>query len=130
MAYEALDELDRALADAQKVGGGVGVFGTRLRVWMGLCHAGPTAQCCEAHPHLPCWSLQTLEIDSQQSAARAAVARLEPVVKARQEKMKDEMIGKLKDLGNSLLGKFGMSIDQFKAVQDPATGSYSIQFQQ
>ena len=41
----------------------------------------------------------------------------------------DEMLGKLKELGNSLLGKFGMSLDNFKAVKDPATGSYSISFQ-
>lgn len=38
--------------------------------------------------------------------------------------------GKLKDLGNSLLGNFGMSLDNFKAVKDPASGSYSISFQQ
>ena len=38
--------------------------------------------------------------------------------------------GKLKDLGNTLLGKVGLSLDNFKAVQDPATGSYSISFQQ
>jgi len=31
--------------------------------------------------------------------------------------------GKLKELGNSILGNFGMSLDNFKAVQDPATGS-------
>jgi tetratricopeptide (TPR) repeat protein len=42
----------------------------------------------------------------------------------------EDMFGKLKDLGNSLLGKFGMSLDNFKAVKDPATGSYSISFQQ
>ena len=40
------------------------------------------------------------------------------------------MFCKLKELGNSLLGKFGMSLDNFKAVKDPATGSYSISFQQ
>ena len=37
--------------------------------------------------------------------------------------------GKLKDLGNMVLGKFGMSVDNFKAVKDPATGSYSINYQ-
>ena len=37
---------------------------------------------------------------------------------------------KLKELGNSLLGKFGMSLDNFKAEKDPTTGSYSINFQQ
>ena len=38
--------------------------------------------------------------------------------------------GKLKDLGNNVLGKFGMSLDNFKAVKDPNTGSYSINFNQ
>lgn len=40
------------------------------------------------------------------------------------------MLGKLKDLGNSLLGKFGLSLDNFKAEQDAATGGYSIKFSQ
>jgi hypothetical protein len=40
------------------------------------------------------------------------------------------MFGKLKDVGNSILGYFGMSVDNFKAVKDPATGSYSISFNQ
>ena len=38
--------------------------------------------------------------------------------------------GKLKDLGNSVLGKFGMSLDNFKMDKDPNTGSYSINFKQ
>jgi hypothetical protein len=39
------------------------------------------------------------------------------------------LAAKLKDLGNSVLGRFGMSVDNFKAVKDPNTGSYSIQLQ-
>lgn len=39
------------------------------------------------------------------------------------------IVGKLKDMGNTILGKFGMSVDNFKAVKDPNTGSYSISFQ-
>jgi len=42
------------------------------------------------------------------------------------EKQKEEVLGKLKDLGNMFLGNFGMSLDNFQAVQDPVTGSYSI----
>ncbi|KAK9812386.1 hypothetical protein WJX73_006698 [Symbiochloris irregularis] len=62
--------------------------------------------------------------------ARREVARLTPIVNERREKMKDEMMGKLKDLGNTVLGKFGMSLDNFQTVKDPATGSYSINFKQ
>lgn len=37
-------------------------------------------------------------------------------------------VGKLKDLGNNILGRFGLSLDNFKAEKDPETGSYSINF--
>ena len=40
------------------------------------------------------------------------------------------LAGKLKDLGNTVLGKFGMSLDNFKMEKDPKTGSYSINFRQ
>ena len=42
--------------------------------------------------------------------------------------MKEEMLSKMKDLGNSLLGNFGLSLDNFKAQKDEMTGSFSIQF--
>ncbi|KAL6214694.1 hypothetical protein ACLB2K_014126 [Fragaria x ananassa] len=70
-----------------------------------------------------------LELDPSNDQARKAIRRLEPLAEAKREKMKEEMIGKLKDMGNSLLGRFGMSVDNFKAVKDPNTGSYSISFQ-
>jgi hypothetical protein len=41
-------------------------------------------------------------------------------------KLKDEALGKLKELGNSILGNFGMSLDNFKMNQDPNTGSWNI----
>ena len=36
------------------------------------------------------------------------------------------LLGKLKDLGNTILGNFGMSLDNFKMTQDPATGGWNI----
>ncbi|XP_077222965.1 uncharacterized protein LOC143856583 [Tasmannia lanceolata] len=70
-----------------------------------------------------------LELDSSNDQARRAIRRLEPLAAEKREKMKEEMIGKLKEMGNSVLGRFGMNIDNFKAVKDPNTGSYSISFQ-
>jgi hypothetical protein len=46
---------------------------------------------------------------------------------SKMEAMKDEAISKLKELGNSLLGHFGMSLDNFKVNQDEkGGGGYSI----
>lgn len=60
--------------------------------------------------------------------ASAAIPRLEAAANAKLEAQKEEMLGKLKDLGNSILGRFGMSLDNFKAEKDPTTGSYNISF--
>ncbi|KAG7961053.1 hypothetical protein I3843_10G158600 [Carya illinoinensis] len=70
-----------------------------------------------------------LELDPSNDQARKTIHRLEPLAEEKREKMKEEMIGKLKEMGNSLLGRFGMSVDNFKAVKDPNTGSYSVSFQ-
>eukprot|EP01018_Ginkgo_biloba_P007648 Gb_03301 [translate_table: standard] len=72
---------------------------------------------------------KVLEVDASNEQARKTIIRLEPLAAEKREKLKEEMIGKLKDLGNSVLGRFGMSVDNFKAVKDPNTGSYSISFQ-
>ncbi|CAD5192872.1 uncharacterized protein LOC135630986 [Musa acuminata AAA Group] len=73
---------------------------------------------------------KVLELDPANDQARKNIRRLEPIAAEKREKMKEEMIGKLKEMGNSLLGRFGMNLDNFKAVKDPNTGSYSISFQQ
>ncbi|KAK4270284.1 hypothetical protein QN277_023338 [Acacia crassicarpa] len=70
-----------------------------------------------------------LEIAPSNDQARRTLRRLEPLAAEKREKMKEEMIGKLKAMGNSLLGRFGMSVDNFQAVKDPNIGSYSISFQ-
>mmetsp|Transcript_20174 Transcript_20174/g.44903 ORF Transcript_20174/g.44903 Transcript_20174/m.44903 type:complete len:357 (-) Transcript_20174:135-1205(-) len=71
-----------------------------------------------------------LEIDPRNAAARTNVARLQKIEDERLEKLKVETLGKLKDLGNSILGNFGLSLDNFNAVKDENTGSYSISFNQ
>ncbi|KAG7401664.1 cytochrome c oxidase subunit 1 [Phytophthora boehmeriae] len=71
-----------------------------------------------------------LKIDPTVQTAVKGHDKLQKIVHERQEKMKAEMMDKLKGFGNTILGKFGLSTDNFQMVQDPATGSYSINFQQ
>ncbi|KAL6540849.1 hypothetical protein OROMI_024732 [Orobanche minor] len=70
-----------------------------------------------------------LELDPSNDQVRRSIIRLRPLADEKREKMKEEMIGKLKEMGNSILGRFGMSVDNFKAIKDPNTGSYSVSFQ-
>ena len=69
-----------------------------------------------------------LQLDPTNRDAKKAASALPQRIKQTQEKERTEMMGKLKELGNGLLGKFGLSTDNFQMVQDPATGSYSINF--
>lgn len=71
---------------------------------------------------------QILELDPDNAEARAAQTRLPPKIQERNERMKEEMMGKLKDLGNMILRPFGLSTQNFEMKQDPSTGSYSINF--
>ncbi|XP_071726868.1 uncharacterized protein [Rutidosis leptorrhynchoides] len=70
-----------------------------------------------------------LELDPSNDRSKHCIRVYEPLAVEKREKMKEEMIGKLKDVGNTILEKFGMSVDNFKAVKDPNTGSYSLSFQ-
>jgi len=67
-----------------------------------------------------------LEKDSKNKRAIFALRRLEPLAKEQFEKQKKEVMGQLKTMGDSVLGWFGMSTDDFQMVQDPKTGSYSV----
>ncbi|KAK4699503.1 hypothetical protein P7C70_g6756, partial [Phenoliferia sp. Uapishka_3] len=61
-------------------------------------------------------------------SSKEALASLPPKIAEAQEREKDEVMGKLKDLGNSVLGKFGLNTDNFKFVQQPG-GGYSMNFE-
>jgi hypothetical protein len=64
----------------------------------------------------------------QAVAARRSVTNLPERIRIQQEKEKDEMLGKLKDLGNGLLGKFGLSTDMFK-FDSQEGGGYNMRFE-
>lgn len=73
---------------------------------------------------------KVLEFDPGNKDAAAANIRLPPLIQERNEKLKTEMLGKLKDLGNVILRPFGLSTENFQLQQDPNTGGYSINFKQ
>ncbi|CAG9773038.1 unnamed protein product [Ceutorhynchus assimilis] len=71
-----------------------------------------------------------IELDPGNSDAHSAQVRLPPLINEKNEKLKEEMLGKLKDLGNVILRPFGLSTENFKLTQDPSTGGYSVNFSQ
>ncbi|KNC99116.1 uncharacterized protein SPPG_05375 [Spizellomyces punctatus DAOM BR117] len=67
-----------------------------------------------------------LKLSPGDEQAQKAVNILPKRIEEQQEKEKAEMIGKLKNLGNSFLGNFGLSLDNFAMDRDPVTGGYSV----
>jgi hypothetical protein len=64
----------------------------------------------------------------QYPTIRSALATLPRRIAVQQEKEKDEMLGQLKELGNGILGKFGLSTDMFKIEQQEG-GGYGLKFE-
>jgi len=56
------------------------------------------------------------------------LARVEPLLAKAQKAETDEMLNKLKDLGNNVLGNFGLSTNNFN-FEPNGQGGYSMQFQ-
>ncbi|KAM8897600.1 tetratricopeptide repeat protein 1 [Spinachia spinachia] len=73
---------------------------------------------------------KVLNLDPTQTSAIQACMRLPQQIQERNEKLKEEMMSKLKDLGNLVLRPFGLSTNNFQVNQDSDTGSYSINFVQ
>jgi len=73
---------------------------------------------------------KVLDRDPNHASARQACMRLPQQIEERNEKLKEEMMSKLKDLGNMILRPFGLSTNNFQVNQDGATGSYSVNFVQ
>lgn len=64
---------------------------------------------------------------SQVAQTRRSLQLLEPRQQAAQKKEMADMTGKLKGLGNSILGNFGLSTDNFK-FEPNGQGGYSMNF--
>ncbi|OII77425.1 hypothetical protein cand_009160 [Cryptosporidium andersoni] len=76
---------------------------------------------------------KAFELDENLKVDQKLVARQKRVEKLSSElfeKEKGEMLGKLKDFGNMVLGKVGLSLDNFQVEKNPDSGSYNIQFKQ
>ncbi|KAI0001992.1 hypothetical protein BJV77DRAFT_1057703 [Russula vinacea] len=66
---------------------------------------------------------------NQVAEAKQSLRLLEPRLEEAQKREMGEMVDKLKGLGNSILGRFGLSTDNFK-FEPNGQGGYSLNFSQ
>ncbi|KAM3424185.1 hypothetical protein BST61_g11272 [Cercospora zeina] len=97
---------------------------TELGGWANLQAADEDYKVLLSPTMQPCLSPTDLRF------VKEAVRSLAPKLNEAKEKEMGEMMDKLKGLGNSVLGMFGMSTDNFQFVKDEKTGGYSMNFQQ
>ncbi|KAK2461768.1 hypothetical protein APHAL10511_006231 [Amanita phalloides] len=67
------------------------------------------------------------ESDSRRHGVSSALQQLKPRIEASQKRETAEMLDKLKGVGNNILGRFGLSTDNFQFVPN-AQGGYSMNF--
>jgi hypothetical protein len=79
--------------------------------------------------HFPIDYRKVLELEPGNDYAQQAVQQLPRRIEEAQTREKDELLSQLKSVGNKLLGKFGLSTDNFKMQRNPESGGYSINFQ-
>lgn len=73
--------------------------------------------------------LRLSSVQSQTREIEGKLRSLKPRIEAAQKAETAEMLGKLKGLGNSILGNFGLSTDNFK-FEPNGQGGYSMNFNQ
>lgn len=122
--YFKLNDLDKVVEYASKA---IELDGSYMKA---LLRRGDAAERLEKYAIAFEDYKKIVELDPSNRSITSKLPIVEKKMKKQQEEQTAEALGQLKDLGNKLLGNFGISLDNFKTVQDPNTGSYSISFQQ
>lgn len=68
------------------------------------------------------------ELVPSDKSVQMTIVELQNEINVRNEKMKEEVMNKMKGLGNMILKPFGLSTNNFQMVKNEETGGYSINF--